>query len=129
MRARLPQNTTPNINLLDSIRYLAPAWIGAISAEQDVICRVLGDCVYGAPIDSEVKLLDSLLSFLRMSKSSLTVRYDQAFDAELSDAQRLSKAEAELDDLTVIPLLQQMGRSYAFQNVRLEHFFPRQPHD
>ena len=54
---------------------------------------------------------------------------DQAFDAELSDAQRLSKAEAELDDLTVIPLLQQMGRSYAFQNVRLEHFFPRQPHD
>jgi hypothetical protein len=128
VRARLPQKIASNINLLDSIRYLAPAWIGAISAEQDFICRILGDCVHGAPIDSEVKLLNSPTLFAPNEQKFTYARYDQAFDAQHPEALQLSMAEAELDDLTLIPLLQQMGREYASRQVQLEHLFPRQAH-
>lgn len=128
-RARLPHKPSTNVNLLDALQYLAPAWIGAISTEQDLLCRVLGDCVHGAILDSEIQSLDSPTLFSANEQKFTYVRYDQAFDAAHANAHRLSKAEAELDDLTLIPLLQHIGREYATEHVRLEHLFPRPPHN
>jgi Patatin-like phospholipase len=129
VRARLPQKMATDINLLDAVRYLAPAWVGAISAEQDFICRIVGDCVHGASLDSEVGALNAPTLFTAGEQKFTYVRYDQAFDAQHSKAEQLSKAEADLDDLNLIPLLRQMGREYASEQVRLEHLFPRQqPH-
>jgi patatin-like phospholipase/acyl hydrolase len=125
MRAKLPHKAATSVNLLDALRYLAPALIGAISTEQDVLCRILGDCVYGAPIDSELKSLDSP-TLLRAAEQKFTyVRYDQSLDAACGAGEQMTKAEAELDDLTLIPLLRQLGQDYAGQHVRWEHFFPR----
>jgi len=126
-RAKLPQKMATDVNMLDAVRYLAPAWIGAISAEQDFICRLMGDCVYGAPIDSEVQSLDSPTLLSAKEQKFTYVRYDQTLGADHAAAQKLSKeeAEAELDDLTMIPLLQKMGQEYASRHVRFEHLFPR----
>jgi hypothetical protein len=127
-RARLPHKLAADINLLDAISYLAPAWIEAISAEQDFICRVIGDCVHGASLDSEIGALNAPTLFAASEQKFTYVRYDQAFVSQLSKAEKLSRAETqpELDDLKLIPLLQQMGREYASEHVRLDHLFPRQ---
>ena len=126
-RAKLPHKTATEVNLLDSVRYLAPAWIGAIAVEQDFICRILGDCVNGFPIDSEVKTLDTPSLFPANEQKFTYVRYDESFEAAQAEAQLLSKAEAEMDDLTMVPLLQKMGKTYVEKHVRFEHLFPRKP--
>jgi uncharacterized protein len=125
VRARLPQKPATKVTLLDAVRFLAPAWIGAISAEQDFICRVLGDCVHGGRIDSEVESLDTPTLFSPAEQKFTYVRYDEAFDMQHREGQVLANADAELDDVTLIPILQQMGRGYASAHVRLEHMFPR----
>jgi hypothetical protein len=124
-RTRLPHKTAADLNLRDVVFYLAPALIGAIADEQDFVCRVLGDCVHGAPLDSEVQALDAP-SLLAANEQKFTyVRYDQAFDAGQAEGRKLSGAEGDMDDLTLIPMLQEMGRDYAAQHVRRDHLYPR----
>ena len=125
VRAKLPHKLAGDVNLLDAARFLPLALMDTIAGEQDFICRVLGDCVHGAVIDSEVKELNKPTLLSRDEQKFTYVRYDQAFDAEHSKALQLSKAEAELDDLTLIPLLQKMGRDYASKHVHLEDLFPQ----
>jgi uncharacterized protein len=122
---RLPHKAARALNLKDIILYLGPAFLSAMSDQQDFICRVLGDCVHGAPLDTEVHALDTP-SLLSATEQKFTyVRYDHAFDAGDEEGQRIERAEGDMDDLTLIPLLQQMGRDYATRHVRMEHLFPR----
>jgi hypothetical protein len=123
-RARLPHQAGEDVTMLDAIKYLAPALIGAVSAEQDFVCRVLGDCVHGALIDSEVKSLDGPTLFSAAEQKFTYVRYDQALDAPTLEA--TETASAQIDDLTLIPRLQKIGQDYAAGHVRLEHLYPRE---
>jgi hypothetical protein len=123
-RAKLMKSPR-DVTLLDAVQYLAPALIGAISDEQDYMCRVLGDCVHGAPLDSEVLSLDQP-SLLSAEEQKFTyVRYDQSFDAAWGAELNVPRQESSLDDLRVMPLLQRMGQAYAAQHVQREHLFPR----
>ena len=125
VRERLPQKLVEKINLWDQIKHTAPALVGAISTEQDLLCRILGDCVHGVPLDSEIGALDAPTLFGRTEQKFTYARYDQPLDATHSKARQLSQAETELDNLTLIPLLQEMGRDYATEHVRYEHLYPR----
>jgi len=123
-RAKMPKRVAADVHMIDAIKYLAPALIGAISAEQDFVCRVLGDCVHGPHLDAEVKALDAP-SLLAASEQKFTyVRYDEPFGSKTHDAEQLAQA-AQLDDLSLIPVLQKMGREYAAEHVKLEHLYPR----
>jgi patatin-like phospholipase len=119
-KARLPHHASEDVTMLDAIKYLAPALIGAVSVEQDFVCRVLGDCVHGAPIDSEVNALDSPTLFSASEQKFTYVRYDQSLDTQLE-----LQARAEIDDLSLIPKLQEIGEHYAATHVRREHLYPR----
>jgi hypothetical protein len=124
-RARLPGKAASAINILDHIRYIAPALIGSAAAEQDLLCRVLGDCVHGATLDSEIGALE-LPALLGGPEQKFTyARYDQPLDATHPDIKRLPGSQAQLDDLTLIPLLKKLGRAYADEHVRKEHLHPR----
>ncbi|HEX5070790.1 MAG TPA: patatin-like phospholipase family protein [Vicinamibacterales bacterium] len=120
-KARLAHRPGEDVTMLDAIKYLAPALIGAVSVEQDLVCRVLGDCVYGAPIDSEVKALDAPTLFSASEQKFTYVRYDQALDAQTLEME----GRAEIDDLTLIPRLQKIGEDYAAAHVKREHLYPR----
>ena len=118
-RARLRQKSATDVNLRDVVLYVAPALIDAISTEQDYMCRVLGDCLHGAPLDSEVHALDAP-SMLSAEEQKFTyVRYDQPFEAPVPGT------DAEMDDLRLIPRLQALGREYASSHVRRDHLYPR----
>ncbi|TMA63527.1 MAG: patatin [Deltaproteobacteria bacterium] len=123
--ARLPDKIATRINLLDQLEFVIPALLGSISVEQDLICRLLGDCVHGASLDSELQALDTPTLFEAHQQKFTYVRYDRAY-RKGPGAIELSPSEAQLDNLRLIPWLQQTGRQYAAENVRREHLFPRQ---
>ncbi|MGP1308762.1 MAG: patatin-like phospholipase family protein [Phycisphaerales bacterium] len=53
-RSALPVKPAERLNLIDHMRYLPPALIGSFVEHQDALCRVLGECVHGDPLDSEL---------------------------------------------------------------------------
>ena len=124
VRARMPKAAS-DVNLLDHLRYIAPALIGSIGWEQDFLCRVMGDCVHGAPLDSEIGALEAP-SLLDQGEQKFTyARYDKPLDATDRRLQRLGGGTIALDDLSLIPLLQELGTEYAHDHVRREHLYPR----
>jgi uncharacterized protein len=123
MRPKLPQKIARKINVFDQLKFLVPALFGSVSLEQDLLCRVMGDCVYGAPLDGEIGALDSPTMFASDEQKFTYVRYDRALDApDLPIANRVGTA---LDNLALIPALQSIGNDYARANVRLEHLYAR----
>jgi len=124
-RTKLRQHAATDVKVWDAVPYMPPALIGASAVEQDLVCRVLGDCVHGAALDSEIGALDSPSLLAAHEQKFTYVRYDQAFDTYQPEGQKLLQAEAELDDLKQIPVLQQMGRDYASRHVRRDHLYPR----
>jgi predicted acylesterase/phospholipase RssA len=96
------------------------ALIQGINVEQDYVCRCLGECLFGEPIDSEIGDLVGLP--VQQSKWFSYVRYNQSFlgkEAEdiLAKASNLSK----LDAIQAIPLLRELGRTYATNHMKVEH--------
>jgi hypothetical protein len=124
-RARLPGKAASDINMLDHIRYIAPALIGSIAAEQDLLCRVMGDCVHGAVWDSEVGAQEMPTLFDAKEQKFTYARYDQPLDATHRKIKQLPGGQAQLDNLKLIPLMQELGEQYADEHVRKEHLHPR----
>jgi hypothetical protein len=115
--ARLPRKLAANVHLMDQLRFVIPALLGSVSVEQDLVCRVVGDCLHGAPLDSEIGALEAPSLFPPSEQKFTYVRYDQPITA--------AAGEPELDDLGAIPLLQETGQRYAEQHVRDEHLEAR----
>jgi hypothetical protein len=126
-RARLPGKAASAINILDHIRYIAPALIGSVAAEQDLLCRVMGDCVHGTVWDSEVGALEIPTLWNGREQKFTYARYDQPLDATHPKIKQLPGGQAQLDNLKLIPLLREIGRDYANEHVRKEHLYPRGP--
>jgi patatin-like phospholipase/acyl hydrolase len=127
VRHKLPRKVIEKINIVDQVRFTIPALIGSVSAQQDMLCRVLGDCVYGDELDLEVGSLHAPTLLPPQEQKFTYARYDLRLDAAKSMRGRraLSGAETELDNVKLIPLLQKIGRQYAAEHVRLDHLHGR----
>ena len=126
VRAKLARKIVSKVNILDQICFTIPALLGSVSVEQDLLCRVLGDCIHGAQLDSEVGALDSATLLTPREQKFTYARYDTALDVPQPGISRaLSGAETELDNLALIPLLQKLGAEYAARHVQPEHLHPR----
>ena len=124
VRTRLPERVAANPNLLDQIKHVIPSLIDGTVVQQDMMCRVLGDCIFGEKIDTEVG--DLAGGCLPSGEQKFTyVRYNQALDALPADWAGAEPMKVDLDDLGLIPELQRIGRRYAQTHVRAEHLYPR----
>lgn len=123
VRAKLASKASEKVHLFDQLGHVIPALIGAVSLEQDMLCRVLGDCLFGDTIDSEIGKIDLPTLLSAASQLFSYVRYDQRLDQ--LRARQLTRAQTQIDNITMLPTLQEIGRQYAEQNVRLAHLFPR----
>lgn len=113
------------VHLLDYLQFVPFALLSAISIQQDVLCRVLGDCTFGAPLDLEIGDLTSP-SLLAPGEQKFTyVRYDVRFDLSQEKGAPPALLSARIDDLTLVPLLQRIGADYANAHVQFSHLFPR----
>ena len=96
------------------------ALIQGVAWQQDYLCRCLGDCLFGEPLDMEIG--DMIHEPLPGSRWFSYVRYNQTYKAEmLEEILRIDPRIAQLDAVQAIPSLGDAGRAYAAQHVQLEH--------
>jgi len=95
-----------------------------VAWEQDYMCRCLGKCLYGEPLDSEIgDLTGTPINAAHPGPSWFSyVRYNKSYKAEaLREVLLKNPKLARLDALDAMPLLRQAGKEYAEECVRLEH--------
>jgi hypothetical protein len=126
-RDHLPDKLAEKVNVLDQLKFVLPAVLDAVSAEQDMLCRILGDCVFGDVLDREVGGLEGgAASLLGLDQARFTyARYDQILDMPATSDPNASPLDLRLDRVANMPAYQRLGRAYAAANVRLEHLYPR----
>lgn len=121
--ARLPDKSADQITLIDQFGFVIPALMGSVVWEQDLVCRVLGDCLHGAPLDSELGAVDEPMLLGPGEQKFTYVRYDQMIRTARNAKPQLP--EIRLDDIGQIPALDEAGRVYADRYVKREHLYPR----
>ncbi len=92
-----------------------------ISDHQDTLCRILGECVFGDALDSEIGDLRPSGLLAPEEKKFRYVRYNRRFTA--GDLAGLEKriGAFNMDNLKLMDFLQESGREYAEANVQLAH--------
>jgi hypothetical protein len=109
------------MSMLFHARSLPIALMDSINLQQDMICRVIGFCKEGEPIDSEVGDFRDIPPGEVQTRKFTYMRYDHPFtDEEIEMAKQYGKSGLSLDNLRLIPFLQEIGRKYAEQRVRAE---------
>jgi hypothetical protein len=109
------------MSLLFHARSLPVALMDSINLQQDMLCRTIGYCREGEPIDSEVGDFRDVAATEIPERKFTYMRYDHPFTAEeITAAKKHGKAGLSLDNLRLIPFLQQIGRDYAEGHVRAE---------
>ena len=112
--------TAEQLGWLHAVENVPNALIDTSSMQQDMVCRTMGKCLFGAPIDSEVgdmrpeDGLPKMFSYVRYNKE---YRAKDIFDLEI----KYGKSITKMDAITIIPALREIGQEYAEENVRLEH--------
>ena len=119
--AHLPEKAAARINVKDQLEFVIPALLGSVAIEQDMVCRLLGDCVHGTSLDTELEALDQPTLLDRAQQKFTYVRYDRTFK---KGGVELSPSQARLDNLELIPWLRHQGRQYAEETVKLHHLHP-----
>jgi uncharacterized protein len=96
------------------------ALVESINREQDMVCRAIGYCKQGPPLDSEIGDFRDVPATEIPNRKFTYLRYDHYFTPdELDQAARYgSKGAIRMDNLQLIPLLQEIGRRYAEEHVR-----------
>jgi len=108
------------MTLLYAARQVPKALMDGMSTQQDTLCRVLGKCLHGETIDSEVgDLIDQQVV---PEKRFSYVRYNKTFTAEeIAEIRRISGSGFELDNLRLMDILTARGAAYARQCVNETH--------
>lgn len=128
--------TSPNVqdglepdemNLLFNAQTIPSALMFAASNEQDLLCRVFGDCRSGDPIDRELNdLVGSTGPFPLGHKLFTYLRYNTELTREGLDGLGCPdiepRAVQKLDSIDGISDLERVGRKVAEMKVREEHF-------
>jgi hypothetical protein len=114
------------LHVVHHVRHVSAALIASAVQEQDMICRILGDCRFGDEIDREIgDLRAPKPGLLRPEEKKFAyVRYNRFFPATETEA--MTKRTGQrfmLDNVALIPYLQRVGEEYASASVRREHFF------
>jgi predicted acylesterase/phospholipase RssA len=120
-------------NLLDTAQNLPNNLLYTMQVDQDINCRTVGRCMYGAPIDRELQDLipmDSEGNIDELSRASerdfLYARYNADLSRQGLDSlglQHIVPAHVgEMDSVKYISDLQEVGKAAAKQQVSLKHF-------
>jgi hypothetical protein len=115
------------MNLLYNATNIPSALMGSALNEQDMLCRIFGECQAGDPIDREVKtligshgpLIEKLFTYVRynaeLSRGGLNAMGCGNIDPS---------AVQKMDSTDSICQLQEVGRAVRERKVRLAHLRP-----
>jgi hypothetical protein len=121
-RSRINPRIKDRVPLIRHIKAVPSSLMETIGLQQDMVCRVFGHCEFGEPIDTEVGDLTGNGIFPLEEKKFAYVRYNKFFSLpEIRRAEKIYKCAFGLDALKLIPFLQETGKDYALENVKIEH--------
>jgi len=106
-------------HLLSNARMAMLNIINSVTLHEDMLCRCLGRCLAGHPIDSEVG--DLRQSGLPVPKQFTYLRYQQVFSASELQGAPTRGDPTDMDNLEVLDWLREKGRDFARQEVKTEH--------
>ena len=116
-RARVSEFLRRHLSVLSYAAVVPSGLMESISKEQDMLCRVLGRCLHGGPIDSEIGNLMEMPG----PKAFTYVRYNREFSQkEVSAVEAKYGGKFALDNLNMREYLTDVGREYA-DHVKLSH--------
>jgi hypothetical protein len=115
------------MNLLFNATRIPSALMLAALTEQDLLCRVFGDCLVGDPLDGEIDtLISSSGPLAREQKLFTYLRYNAELTREGLNALGCDKiapaAVQKLDSVNSISDLQKVGQAVARRKVNAAHF-------
>lgn len=123
-RVRYAHADASRLHLLHHVQYVPAALIASGVQEQDLMCRVLGECRFGAGLDAEVGDLIGAGLLRPEEKKFAYMRYNRQFDPVETEALFAATGQKfTLDNVELIPYLREIGQRYADASVRREHFF------
>ncbi|WHZ14120.1 MAG: Patatin [Nitrospira sp.] len=127
-----PDLQADDLWLLDHAKNVPRALMNAACAGWDMVCRILGDCRFGAQIDREigdmVLSVDARVSNWTGSKQFTYVRYDP--DMTQAGLKAIGRGDIQADHVQVmdsvkyIREIQSVGAAYAQKYVSLSHLDP-----
>jgi patatin-like phospholipase/acyl hydrolase len=114
------QLSAQQLGLFHAAKNVPRALMDTSSVQQDMICRTMGKCLFGAPIDGEV---GDMIGEDGLPKMFSYVRYNRSYRARdiLELEAKYGNAITLLDSVNSIPALVEIGKEYASENVQLEH--------
>jgi hypothetical protein len=121
LRSRLEKTDATEVTVLDQIRHTVKALIDTTGVHQDLVCRTVGLCLCGEPIDSEAGDLVEIPGAGNAGKKFLYCRYNHEFSANEVGNLRLPSDPTAIDNLRAIPFYEEAGDAFASRHVRLEH--------
>jgi hypothetical protein len=125
---------SPNKNLVANLASLPGALMYGVSVDQDICCRTVGRCTYGAPIDLELGDMVPVTTAQQpvpvstdLGRAFLYARYNADLSPAGLHAMGLGDIRSEdvsqLDSVAHVDALRRVGRKVA-ETVRLEHLGP-----
>ena len=121
-RVRYETTRVADLHVVHHVRHVSAALIAAGVREQDLMCRILGECRFGGIIDREIGDLTGPGLLQRGERKFAYVRYNRFFPAEETAAMtKRTGQHFTLDNVALIPYLQTVGTEYAQEFVRREH--------
>ena len=125
-RTHLAKRVADKTYLWDALGFVIPSLIDDAAIHQDMVCRILGDCVHGSTLDSELGALEAPTLLTREEQKFTYARYNCMLDSR-EVGRPMTPGELQLDNLRAIERLQAVGREYASRAVKREHLFGRAP--
>lgn len=121
-RARLTKQAAREVNNKDVAGFIIPALLESVAVEQDLLCRVLGECLHGTPVDTEAGDLTGAGSLSTAEKKFSYVRYNRSFTSDqIAQIERECGRKFSLDNTDLIEVLATLGSEYAEKHVQREH--------
>jgi len=84
--------------------------MNSVAIHEDMLCRILGKCLSGDMIDSE---LGNLSGSGPLEKQFIYTRYNPIFTSKEIESPKGKPHLLEMDNLNVIPFLIESGQRYA----------------
>ena len=122
-KLRYGKGPVQNMHVVGHAKAMIQSLMDSSSQQQDLLCRTTGRCLHGAALDRELGDLVALRGLVS-PRAFRYVRYDRNYaDQEVKNATKQYHGDWTLDNLRLIPFLQESGTQYAREHVSKEHLF------
>jgi len=120
-----PDAKNPSRSVFEVAMWIAGELMNGMAYDQDINCRTVGRCVFGAPLDREVGSLAPDVPIEQdLSRDFLYARYDAELTHNGLDDLGLAKVDparvANLDSVEAVDDLLLIGRCYAEKCLKTE---------